>query len=463
MAEWNAHKPSTITDIQKRADSIDQTSWMCAGMEQIPQYVNCRCMACGSMITGRYTVVKWTFKDKPVSLIICGSCGDRHRREIDSARSKIKGAIKQSAQDFVDAGQLDSANKFVQGQIERVRKMCSDSEVPFPSPSKQSKKAAKQQAAPPKPRTETPASGTSGRTAECAEAKKSLNWGIASLLFGVLAAIPAVIYGHKALRKIKQSNGTLGGRAKAQAGLVIGYAIIIITAVMIWYLAVEQPAQKKLSFEEAVALDQQQAAVQKSAEDKAKADVETAQLAEEKRKTDELAAQKAADEKAAQELAANQAADEKAKADAEASRLAEEKRKADELAVQKVAATTIFDATRDNDLEKVRALIKDHPDLAFSKDDNGVTPLHYAAAMGSEDMAELLLTNRADVNAKANNGMTPLHAAAAMGHRDVVELLLANKADVNVKNNKDWTPLRYATENGHTDVVELLREHGGDE
>jgi len=45
----------------------------------------------------------------------------------------------------------------------------------------------------------------------------------------------------------------------------------------------------------------------------------------------------------------------------------------------------------------------------------------------------------------------------------MAELLLANKADVNAKDNKGYTPLYYAADKGHQDVVELLRQHGGHE
>lgn len=47
--------------------------------------------------------------------------------------------------------------------------------------------------------------------------------------------------------------------------------------------------------------------------------------------------------------------------------------------------------------------------------------------------------------------------------QDVVELLLANKADVNAKADNGATPLDIAAGGGHEDVVELLRQHGGHE
>ena len=42
------------------------------------------------------------------------------------------------------------------------------------------------------------------------------------------------------------------------------------------------------------------------------------------------------------------------------------------------------------DLEKVKALLKDNPDLVSSKDTNGWMPLHAAAIDGHKDVAELL-------------------------------------------------------------------------
>jgi ankyrin repeat protein len=55
--------------------------------------------------------------------------------------------------------------------------------------------------------------------------------------------------------------------------------------------------------------------------------------------------------------------------------------------------------------------------------------------------------------------MTPLHFAAAYGHQNVVELLLASKADVNAKDNNGWTPAHTAAAYGHKDLAELLQPH----
>src|ERR1035437_7692671 len=115
----------------------------------------------------------------------------------------------------------------------------------------------------------------------------------------------------------------------------------------------------------------------------------------------------------------------------------------------------IHDAAGVGDLAKVQALLKSNPDLVFSKDPQGATPLHFAAASDHMDVAQLLLAHHADVNARDNKGATSLHAAA-YGHPDVARLLLANKAAVNAKDGKGDTPLHYAAFGGHRDVAQLL-------
>jgi ankyrin repeat protein len=83
---------------------------------------------------------------------------------------------------------------------------------------------------------------------------------------------------------------------------------------------------------------------------------------------------------------------------------------------------------------------------------------------GHEGVADLLLSNNADVNAKTNDGSTPLLMAAYKGSRDVAELLLDSGADLNAKDGKyGLTALRWATGQHHDDVVKLLRQRGAKE
>jgi ankyrin repeat protein len=67
----------------------------------------------------------------------------------------------------------------------------------------------------------------------------------------------------------------------------------------------------------------------------------------------------------------------------------------------------------------VKRLLKRDPDLVFTKDGKGATPLHVAASGGHAEIVAFLLANKADVNTKDNNGQTPLDCAA----NNIVDLL----------------------------------------
>lgn len=63
----------------------------------------------------------------------------------------------------------------------------------------------------------------------------SMILGVASLLLGLLAAIPAIICGHLALNRIKKDR-IQKGRGMAIAGLILGYVVALISIVSIIYL-----------------------------------------------------------------------------------------------------------------------------------------------------------------------------------------------------------------------------------
>ena len=111
----------------------------------------------------------------------------------------------------------------------------------------------------------------------------------------------------------------------------------------------------------------------------------------------------------------------------------------------------ILDATKSGGLEKVKVLLNNNPDLVFCKDTNSCTPLFLAAIYDHKDVAELLLANKADVNARTKKGQTPLHFVAIADHTDMAELLLGKGADVNAKDYKSgWTPLHFAARTGNS-------------
>ena len=56
-----------------------------------------------------------------------------------------------------------------------------------------------------------------------------------------------------------------------------------------------------------------------------------------------------------------------------------------------------------------------------------------AAETGNIEAVKQHLANGADVNAKDKYGRTPLHYAAGHGHKEITEILITKRADVNAK------------------------------
>jgi ankyrin repeat protein len=126
------------------------------------------------------------------------------------------------------------------------------------------------------------------------------------------------------------------------------------------------------------------------------------------------------------------------------------------------SSADLFDAVRTGDLEKVKALLQADPKLAEARTEDGSTALHLAALEGQTAVAQLLLANGAQVNARGLREETPLHMAMYDGHREVAEVLLASQADLDARNTAGETPLHLAVRKGYRDLVELLLEHHAD-
>jgi ankyrin repeat protein len=156
-------------------------------------------------------------------------------------------------------------------------------------------------------------------------------------------------------------------------------------------------------------------------------------------------------------------------------------------------ADRIYSAIRENNLVQLKSVL-DGSGSANLADDRGITPLMYAAEIGSLDAMRLLIDRGADVNARNAFGSTALMWSVADPNRvrllldhgaevntvarsgrtaliiaaftnpsaEVVRLLLAKGAKVDVMDTRHVTPLNAATFGNDTAAAGLLLEAGAD-
>lgn len=86
----------------------------------------------------------------------------------------------------------------------------------------------------------------------------------------------------------------------------------------------------------------------------------------------------------------------------------------------------------------------------------GWTALHYATAIGNNEIVEMLLEKSAYIDAESPNKTTPIMMAARGGHIYTVKLLLDNGADATLKNALNMTAIDFARAKNHKDIVEGL-------
>jgi ankyrin repeat protein len=125
-------------------------------------------------------------------------------------------------------------------------------------------------------------------------------------------------------------------------------------------------------------------------------------------------------------------------------------------AVDEQGLTPLHYAAQRGHKKSIEVLIKVHADKeAIDKD--GDTPLHGAAMMGHQECIETLIIDY-KVNKEAINkgGATPLHVAALMGHKECIEALVNLKANKEATDKKKRTPLHLATLRGHTECIKTL-------
>ena len=119
-----------------------------------------------------------------------------------------------------------------------------------------------------------------------------------------------------------------------------------------------------------------------------------------------------------------------------------------------------YAAIRANDLSRLRAMLPRRAS-ANVQDARGLTPLMYAAAVGSADAMKLLLDKGADPNVQNAFGSTALMWSVTDIKK--VRLLIEHGADVKAASKRGRTALLLAAMSDHSaDIVRLLMAKGAD-
>lgn len=120
------------------------------------------------------------------------------------------------------------------------------------------------------------------------------------------------------------------------------------------------------------------------------------------------------------------------------------------------------------DLIKVKAIVAARPAATVQvvNSVNGPefqsTALMWASDRGHKDIAEFLISNGANVDAKNKYGYTALMMASVNDKKDMVELLISRGANINASDEDKTTALMLATERGRATIVQVLLERGAD-
>jgi ankyrin repeat protein len=144
--------------------------------------------------------------------------------------------------------------------------------------------------------------------------------------------------------------------------------------------------------------------------------------------------------------------------------------------------TGIFEAIEADDLERVKNLASDNPEIGRAQDEQGISAVMQARYHGRTEIVDLLLSYEPELNvfeaaamgrreraaalverdpelvrAWSPDGFTALHFACFFGHPDIAGLLLERGADVDVpsRNELGVTPLQSAASGGHVRAAEL--------
>jgi len=126
----------------------------------------------------------------------------------------------------------------------------------------------------------------------------------------------------------------------------------------------------------------------------------------------------------------------------------------------------IIQAVQQGNIEKVRELLHEDQERVNEKDRVNYTPLHWAAMMGNKEIAELLVSNGADINDTSNNQhLTPLQCGLMFSYGNdykAIDFLLDENAKVELTGKEGAFNLHIASGSGYEPLAKILLKAGID-
>jgi ankyrin repeat protein/tetratricopeptide (TPR) repeat protein len=122
----------------------------------------------------------------------------------------------------------------------------------------------------------------------------------------------------------------------------------------------------------------------------------------------------------------------------------------------------LFNAALNGHRAVVELLLQHGAEVDARQPGSQRTALHFAAERGFKAVSEALLERKAAVDARDVHGATPLHHASAQGHLAVMDVLLARGADINAADKARATPLVYAVAHAQLAAARRLVEMKAD-
>jgi len=108
----------------------------------------------------------------------------------------------------------------------------------------------------------------------------------------------------------------------------------------------------------------------------------------------------------------------------------------------------IIGIIKKGDVQTLKSTIRDNSPIATTPDEEGLTPLHWAARQGNIGIVSCLFDHNVNINAQAHNGCTPLHEATLHNQYEISEALLVAGADLTIQDAHGRTPLHLLCERG---------------